>query len=210
MLTRRQLLSFSLRTLFAAVALSGGACWLVRRRWLRTQHQAFIVQEVVRLGGVVGYAHEWDDVADRGTGLPIPGSAIMRRILGDHFFLTPTLVMFDESSVSTDDLPPIEELKGIMTVDFSSCPNIGDDVIDVVAQMPNLQVVCFYGTPVSFDALQRLKCLPNLKTLHVPHTRLNRSSADRLSYDFGGDIVSWNDDTYISTSAIVATLQDGG
>jgi len=210
MFSRRQLLTFSLRSMIAMVTLSGTAFWFIRRRWSRSQRQAQLVDEIQCLGGIVGYAHEWDDVADRGTGRPNPGPMLLRQVLGDHFFLTPTLIMFDESNISIDELPAVNELSFVTHLDFSNCPNIDDRIVDVIVQMPNLKVICLYGTPVSYTALRRLTCLPELQTLHVPHTLLDKESAAELTADFDEGVVSWNDDPLITTSSIFATLEDGG
>ena len=210
LVSRRQLLTFSLRSVFAMFALSGTAFWFVRRRWTRSQRQAQLVDEIQRLGGVVGYAHEWDDVADRGTGLPNPGPALLRQMLGDHFFLTPTLIMFDESDVSTDELPEINELPFVTHLDFSHCPNIDDRIADRIVQMPRLKVICLYGSPISFSAMRRFSCLSDLQTLHAPHTLLDKDSAAELTAEFDEGVVSWNDDPIIKTSTIFATLKDGG
>tara|TARA_R110002049_G_scaffold293556_2_gene478649 strand:+ start:63 stop:653 length:591 start_codon:yes stop_codon:yes gene_type:complete len=196
--------------MIAMVALSGTAFWFIRRRWSRTQRQAQLVDEIQGLGGIVGYAHEWDDVAKRGTGRPNTGPVLLRQVLGDHFFLTPTLIMFDESNISIDDLPAINELSFITHLDFSRCPNIDDKIVDVIVQMPHLKVVCLYGTPVSLTALRRLTCLPELQTLHVAHTLLDEESAAELTAEFHEGVVSWNDDPLITTSSIFASLEDGG
>jgi len=210
MLSRRQLLTFSLRSMIAMVALSGTAFWFIRRRWNRSQRQALLVDEIQRLGGIVGYAHEWDDIADRGTGLPIPGPTLLRQMLGDHFFLTPTLIMFDESNISTDELPAINELSSITHLDFSDCPNINDSIADVIVQLPDIKVISLYGTPISYTALRRFTCLRSLQTLHVPHTLLDSTSAADLTADFDNGIVSWNDDPHVTTSSIFATTENGG
>ncbi|MCC9656738.1 hypothetical protein [Rhodopirellula halodulae] len=210
MLPRRQLLKFSLRALLAAVAASGAGFWLVHRRWIRSQRQATLIRRIQQLGGVVGYAHEWDHHTDRGTGFPTPGPVLLRRLLGDHFFLTPDLILFDESSVRPSDLPAINELSTLTHIAFTNCVNLDDRVVDTLVLLPELRVVTLYGSPVSYDGLVRLKSLPRLEMLHVPHTRLDPESADRLRIVFGADIVSWNDDPLITNADIFANTTDGG
>lgn len=196
--------------MIAMVAFSSTAFWFIRQRWSRSQRQAQLVDEIQRHGGIVGYAHEWDDIADCGTGLPIPGPAILRKMLGDHFFLTPTLIMFDESNVSPNALPAINELSTVSHLAFSNCPNIDDDIADLIVQMPSLTYICLYGTPISYSALRRFTCLRSLETLHVPHTLLDKSSAADLAEHFNDGTVSWNDDPLTTTSSIFATIEDCG
>ncbi|EMI55814.1 hypothetical protein [Rhodopirellula sallentina] len=199
-----------MRALLTTVAASATGFWLVRRRWMESQRQAEIVRRVEELGGVVGYAHEWDNDADRGTGLPTPGPAILRRILGEHFFFTPNIILFDESTVCTNELPAIDELSTLTQVAFTNCVNLDDRIIDVLVQLPDLRVVTLYGTPITYDALFRLKSLPRLEMLHVPHTRLDGKSAAQLSVLFGADTVSWNDDPLITNADIFTRMPDGG
>ncbi len=62
---------------------------------------------------------------------------------GDHFYLVPNLVMFDEFEGSASDLSRLTELKTITQISVTHGPNVDDALVDILLQLPNLEVVTF-------------------------------------------------------------------
>ncbi len=90
-LTRRNWLQLTIRGALAITAFGAVLIALFRKRLEAARVQEAAVREIERIGGVLGYAHEWDNVADRFSGLPTPGPKFIRAMTGDHFYLVPNL-----------------------------------------------------------------------------------------------------------------------
>ncbi len=120
-----------------------------------------------------------------------------------------SLVMFDEFEGTASDLSRLTELKTITQISVTHGPNVDDALVDILLQLPNLEVVNLYGTSLTLSGLSRLQALPNLRTLHVSHTIHDAAEANTLISLFGDGVVQWNDEPYTRTSELFDTIENG-
>jgi hypothetical protein len=208
-LTRRNWLQLTIRGALAITASGAVLFALFRKRLEAARVQEDVVLEIERIGGVLGYAHEWDNNADRFSGLPTPGPELIRTMTGDHFYLVPDMVMFDEFEGTASDLARLAELTTITQLSVTHGPNVDDALVDILLQLPTLEVVNLYGTSLTLEGLSRLHALPNLRTLHVSHTIRDATEADTLGSLFGDGVVQWSDEPYTRTSELFDTIENG-
>ena len=208
-MNRRNLLAYSLRTLFVVTTSSAFFLGWLRTRVTAANRQRDLVQQIERLGGHVGYRHEWDDKTNRVSKNGMPGPAMLRNFFGDHFFLTPSLILFSEFQGTDEDLEPIRHLKTVTHVGIVDSPNVRDGVIDWLIQLPKLNDLSLYGTNVGSEAILRLSSLRELTGICVSHTLVDPIDLSRLQKVFA-DCTIYLDNTEprVSMSDILAIIDD--
>ena len=160
-----------------------------------SRRQAAIVRDLESLGGHIGYEHEWDDRTSRFSGAPKPGNRLLRAVLGDHFFLVPTLLLFSEFNKSVESLACMMELRALTHVGIVDSPNITDPIVDFLIELPNLVDVSLYGTMVTRTGVARLNKLNHLIGLCVSHTLVNQEDLNDLQSLFTNATVYLDNNT---------------
>lgn len=179
-ITRRSWLRFSLRTLLVATSIAAlGAYWL-HRRMKAAVEQAEAIQQLQSVGINIHYRHEWDFVKNRFSGSPPPGGKFLRSILGDHFFLTPDLVLKDQYLGDITRLAPLAKLCTVTTVAIYNSP-FGDEVVEYLLPLTSLEELNLYGTNLTDAGLLRLVALPQLQNLVVTHTKVTAEGVTQFS-----------------------------
>ena len=121
--TRRRWFALSLRSLLALFAIPTTIAYFVQRRVAIGYEQQAVVDELESLGASIGYAHEWDDQNDRRSTRGKPGTAYLRSVLGEHFFLRPRCLVLSDFRGTSSDLEPIRYLTTLTDVGIVDSPN---------------------------------------------------------------------------------------
>jgi hypothetical protein len=178
-LDRRHWLRFSIRSLLAATALTALPFSWLRRRMVAARHQSEAVSHLTSLGGSSGYNHEWDDEKDRYSGNPPPGPALLRALLGEHFFLTPALILFSEFNGDPSDLAPIAQLQTVRHLGITDS-DVDDRVVPFLTPLSSLEYLSLYGTHITDNGLQQLSSLSYLRSIVVTKTKVTKSGLARF------------------------------
>jgi hypothetical protein len=166
-----------MRFLLFGMAISALPFYWLRRRMTIAAKQAEAVRRVEASGGSVGYSHEWDDKTERFSGNSPPGPEVLRSILGEHFFLTPNLILYDEHSGHRPDLEAVSQLTTVQHLAIVDAP-IGDDVVPFVLPLNRLEYLSLYGTQLTDDGLRQLAGLPRLRGITVTNTDVSEAGID--------------------------------
>ncbi len=169
-MNRRVWLQYSTRiVLLVVVAAALPFAWL-RRRLNQTTLQATAVDRLQALGGIVCYHHAWDYERDCFSNAPMPGTAFLRSILGDHFFLRVDGIVFVQFAGDATQLTALYDLPMITDVNIVDAPNINDDIFPILTQLPKLKTLSLAGTAVTAQGVTRLESLCDLRSLIISET----------------------------------------
>jgi hypothetical protein len=137
----------------------------------QSKGQAIAVRELEALGVSVGYRYEWDYELDRFSGAPAPGPVFLRKVLGEHFFLTPDTIIVNEYNGSSLSLAPIAALKTVTGLGVTDTP-IGDDVLEYFSPLQDLKELSLFGTQITDSGLESLVTLARLRNVTVTKTQV--------------------------------------
>lgn len=154
---------YSLRTLLLVITAFAISLGILTNR-ARKQEAAVVALE--SLGGHVSYDYQERDglVPDRNA---VPAEpAWLRRLVGDHFFVTVTRVLLlINHGIENEDLRHLAELPNLRKVYIYS-NNIDDHGLKHLRKCTDLEFL-YLGIPITDEGLPHLKVFQRLKYLHL-------------------------------------------
>jgi hypothetical protein len=153
---------------------SVGMSWLaVKLKKARKQREA--VEAIERYSGLVFYEHQLDEsYTVVRTGNP-PGPAFMRKLLGDHFFLTVVQV----HTGFRIDCKYVSPLTRLRRLSFGS-PQINDADLKWLSGLRQLKQLDLLGTQVTDAGLPHLDTLTNLEYVNLTGTQVTPEGVKKL------------------------------
>ena len=179
-MNRRSWMQFSMRFLLGAVAVCALPVWWIRRRMVAARTQAEAVRRLESLGGSIGYAHEWDDDKDRYSGNSPPGTPFLRAILGEHFFLTPNVILFSDFNGDPHCLEPISRLSTVRHLGIVGSA-VDDGIVPIIQPLTRLEYLSLSGTQLTDAGLERLASLRRLRSIVVTNTKVTETGRQRFA-----------------------------
>lgn len=164
-------------TLLIAIAITAIPLTWLTRRMLAARVQEEAVNSLLEKGIHIGYRHEWDRVRDCFSNAGPPGPYILRRLLGEHFFLVPDSVIVDDYNRDAAELQPLSKLTSVTGIGIVDSP-IGDEVFLVLRELKNLEDLSLYGTQVTDKGILQLTALPRLINLVVSETAVTEDGVN--------------------------------
>ena len=166
---RRRWLQFSLRTLFLVV--------MVLCVWLavitkQTRDQRLSVEAIRKVGGDVVYAHVLEQSDP-------PGPGWLRRLIGDEYFFSVSILELNHSEVGDRDLAAIMRLTNIKRL-YISNPQITDAGLLHLQGLTELRVLDLGSTQTTDAGLEYLRELTNLRELNLPNTQVTDEGVENL------------------------------
>ena len=202
-MNRRSWMQFSMRFLLGLIVVASLPFWWIRRRMVAARIQGEAVRQLESLGGSLGYAHEWDDDRERYSGNPPPGTPVLRAILGEHFFLTPNVILFSEFKGDPSCLEPISRLSTVRHLGISGS-TVDDRVVPFIQPLSRLEYLSLYGTRITDEALDQLVSLRRLRSIVVTNTKVTETARRRFASLCPQCVIYFEDDT---TAANAATFE---
>jgi hypothetical protein len=179
-MNRRSWMQFSTRFLLSAVVLSALPFWWIRRRMVAARIQEEAIRRLESLGGSVGYAHEWDDDKDRYSGSRHPGTPFLRAVLGDHFFLTPNVILFSDFNGDQRHLEPISRLSTVRHLGIVASA-VDDGIVPIIQPLNRIEYLSLYGTQITDVGLEQLASLRSLRSIVVTNTKVTEAGRQRFA-----------------------------
>lgn len=180
-MNRRTWLQYSTRfALLAIVVAALPFAWL-RRRLNRAMTQAEAVRRLQSIGGIICYDHEWDDERDCFSNAPDPGIPFLRDLLGDHFFLRVSGIVFSQFDGKAQALSALSDLPTITDVAIVDSPQINDDIFPILAELQCLESVSLAGTAVTDRGMKHLSSLPHVTEVNLNETAITSNGFECLT-----------------------------
>jgi hypothetical protein len=190
--SKRRWLQFSLRTMLLAV--TAVAVWL-GLHFYPAQRQRRAVEAIEALGGTVGYddqvigqveVRRQKDGAVAVQGLRRFGRrksrvpTWVRNLLGDDLFCTVTWVRMTGPEISDEALASIAELPRLRYLDLSGT-GVTNDGLKYLAGLTQLEELDLSRTPVRDNGLAHVSTLSNLRRLNLQTTRTTTEGMKHLA-----------------------------
>ncbi len=154
-------LQFSVRTLLLAMlALSLGTIWWAHSA--KTQKNA--VASILKMGGSVGYAHEYDAAGNFDTKAQPPGPTWLRDLLGIDYFSRVRHVTLVGDSFADAELQCLESLPDLRTL-LVGGPRVTDAGLVHLKHSHRLEELQLSGPGITDAGLTNLQSLRELRTL---------------------------------------------
>jgi hypothetical protein len=184
---RRRWFRFSLR--FLAIAVTVFTVWLGLTA-NRANRQRYAVERIKSHGGQIWYDYQVLD--DPKSTLPLfdiyalpPGPEWLRRVLGEHYFITPIhLLISDKRVIDEGDLALLRDLGELEELSFNRLPLDDSDV----AQLPPLKKLRRLSIDASTRAADNriedfsfLRGFPRLEELNVSFSKFSDDDAKYLT-----------------------------
>ena len=194
-----------MRTLLVAfVLLSIPLAWIAYRV-RAAQRQSRAVVAITRLGGDVEYDYQYDayhnwlarsEVGEQYLEPDPPGSAVLRRSLGDDLFnglasyfvaevrfpryaMSSSRGRYLVADITDDDLRVLSDLPGLREISLEFQP-ITDVGLRHLGNVKTLKRVNLYGTKITNEAIETLTELPELEDLNVGGTQVTVPALRKL------------------------------
>lgn len=203
-MNRRSWMQFSTRFLLGAVVLSALPFWWIRRRMVAARIQEEAIRRLESIGGSVGYAHEWDDDKDRYSGNPHPGTPFLRAVLGDHFFLTPYVILFSDFNGDQSHLEPISRLSTVRHLGIVGSA-VDDGIVPIIQPLNRIEYLSLYGTQITDVGLEQLASLRSLRSIVVTNTKVTEAGRQRFASLCPRCVIYFEDN---ASEANAATLEE--
>ena len=159
---RRRWLRYSLRTLFVAVSIL--CIWLgLKVNAARRQREA--VAALTRSGADVSFDYQTANNAT--SDATPPGPAWLRKLIGDDYFTTVTLVIFERRTIHREDLMQLGRLLGLKALVLIDTKFVDDG--------------SGIERPLQASDLMFIEHLSELRTVHITNARIGVSVIKALT-----------------------------
>lgn len=149
--SRRRWLRFSMRTLLLVMFVASVLFAWLGKHVVRSQIQRPIVARIQAAGGSVYYDYQMEPRPKNS----IPGSSIVRWILGDDIYATVNVVSLDDKKTTDDDVVRLNKLTELVSVSLNGT-DVTDDCVDNLLRIRCLRDLDLANTSITPDGLNRL------------------------------------------------------
>jgi hypothetical protein len=170
---RRRWYQYTLRTLLIVVTLAGcGLGWLGFKVRQSHRRQA-AVEAIKRSGGRVAYDYE------RVKNAKAPGPDWLRRLLGEDFFSSVSVVVLHGSDITKAALIPLDDLPDVQLLDLTYS-NVGDGGLEHIKGLSQLHGLSLAASNISDAGMVHLMALNELQYLDLRATSISDAGVERL------------------------------
>ncbi len=171
---------FSIRSLLVLTVAVAVPCSWLAAEIKEARDQKCEVDELVRLGGQVGYAGQVDEYGNPLKNPKLPGPILLRHLLGEDFFTEVVFVNLNfMTNVSEADLGRLRRLKQIKVL-LLNFTHVSDDGMEQLESLKQLETLFLGQTRITDAGLGRLTGLTQLKRLDISFDGITDSGLKHL------------------------------
>ncbi len=163
---------YRLRSLFVLMLLATIPLGWLRVKMNAAEKQHAAVEAIKQFGGTVGFDYEMDPSNIKSKP---PGPAWLHKLLGEDVFASVTLVSFSGFEVGRHAEIALKHLKAfprLKCLQFDQCYNLGDDGLENLRGLTELQFLNLGCPQVSDVGLENIKGLTQLQYLDLLHANI--------------------------------------
>jgi hypothetical protein len=167
---KRRWFQYRLRTLLLLMTVV--AVWM--GFWAdRARRQEQAVNKVQELGGHLAFAFQFDSQGNWKKNPKPKAPAWVRNAIGEHYFLSVTILNFDEGSDPTDeDLTVLRDLPDLRELTLMNGRRITDQGLMNISELKQLRVLALNGTGITGSGLRHIRSCRELEGLTLDDTPL--------------------------------------